>query len=79
MTVSEDDIDEMNDSYDFSTSMPNPYSARLRKDITLRMDFDVLEYFERQSSILGIPLESLLNLYLRDCATQERKPMFTWS
>lgn len=77
MTTIEDD--EMRGPYDFSKSEPNPYAARLRKDVTLRMDFDVLEYFDRQSKVLGIPLESLLNLYLRDCVTQERKPMFTWS
>ena len=57
----------MRDSYDFSESIPNPYAKRLKKQITIRIDEDTIAYFKDMAEEKGIPYQSLINLYLRDC------------
>ena len=51
----------------------NPYAAKLSKQITIRLDEDSIGYFKEISDQVGIPYQSLINLYLRDCAAQNRK------
>jgi len=65
----------MKDEYDFSKmkSRKNPYAAKLKKPVTIRLGEDVIDYFKNMSEESGIPYQSLINLYLRDCATQHRK------
>ncbi len=64
----------MKDEYDLSTmkSRRNPYAARLKKQITLRLDPDVIAYFKAMSSENDIPYQSLINLYLKDCMRNGR-------
>jgi uncharacterized protein (DUF4415 family) len=68
----------MRKEYDFSKSRKNPYSAKLKKQITLRLDEDAIEYFKAVSEEVGIPYQTLINLYLRDCAASNRKPNLEW-
>ena len=68
----------MRKEYDFSKSRKNPYSAKLKKQITLRLDEDAIEYFKLVSQEVGIPYQSLINLYLRDCAASHRKLNLEW-
>lgn len=68
----------MRKEYDFSKSKKNPYSAKLKKQITLRLDEDAIEYFKVVSQEVGIPYQSLINLYLRDCAASHRKLNLEW-
>lgn len=68
----------MRKEYDFSTARKNPYAARLKKQITIRLDQDAIDYFKAVSSEVGIPYQSLINLYLRDCVTARRRPRFNW-
>lgn len=68
----------MQDEYDFSESSPNPFAKRLKKQITIRLDQDVIEYFKALSENNGIPYQNLINLYLKDCAVNERKPTLEW-
>ena len=68
----------MRKEYDFSKSKRNPYSAKLKKQITLRLDEDAIEYFKVVSQEVGIPYQSLINLYLRDCAASHRKLNLEW-
>lgn len=63
----------MRDSYDFSNSVPNPYAKRLKKQITIRLDQETISYFKRMAEEKGIPYQSLINLYLRDCASTQRE------
>lgn len=65
----------MKDEYDFSKmeSRKNPYAAKLKKPVTIRLGEDVIDYFKNMSEESGIPYQSLINLYLRDCATHHRK------
>ncbi len=70
----------MKDEYDLSKmkSRPNPYAKRLKKQITLRISEDVIEYFKKEAAETGVPYQSLINLYLRDCVASERKLRLQW-
>jgi predicted DNA binding CopG/RHH family protein len=60
-------------------SRKNPYAKRLKVQITLRLDPEVIAYFKKMSSRQGIPYQSLINLYLQDCASAGRKLDLNWS
>ena len=64
--------------YDFIKARKNPYAAKLTKKITIRLDEDSIGFFKEISQQLGIPYQSLINLYLRDCATHNRKLELKW-
>ena len=68
----------MRKEYDFSKSKKNPYAAQLKKQITIRLDEDSISYFKAVSEEVGIPYQSLINLYLRDCAASHRKLFLNW-
>jgi uncharacterized protein (DUF4415 family) len=68
----------MRKEYDFSKARKNPYAAQLKKQITIRLDEDSIGYFKGTSEQVGIPYQSLINLYLRDCAAQHRKLDLSW-
>jgi predicted DNA binding CopG/RHH family protein len=68
----------MRNEYDFSDSKPNPYASALKKQITIRLDVPTIEYFKRLSSEVGIPYQSLINHYLRECAESAKKPRLEW-
>ncbi len=69
----------MRDNYDFSKSKRNPYAKRLKKQITIRIDEDTVAYFKEMAEEKGIPYQSLINLYLRDCAEAQRKLKIKWA
>ena len=68
----------MKESYDFSDSKSNPYIKDLKKSVTIRLGVDVVKYFKAMSKETGIPYQSLINLYLRDCAQHNRKLELNW-
>ena len=68
----------MRKEYDFSAARKNPYAARRKKQITIRLDEESIRYFKSISEDVGIPYQSLINLYLRDCAASQRKLNFNW-
>lgn len=68
----------MRKEYDFAKSRKNPYAAKLKKQITLRLDEQAIEYFKSISQDVGIPYQSLINLYLRECAASNRKLNLQW-
>ncbi len=68
----------MRNRYDFSKSRPNPYAKQLKKSVTMRLGVDVIEYFKAMAEETGIPYQSLINLYLRECAQQHRKLRTRW-
>ena len=71
----------MKAEYDLSKlkSRRNPYASKLKKSVTMRLSEDVIEYFKKMADETGVPYQSLINLYLRDCVTQHRKLDATWS
>ena len=68
----------MREEYDFSNGRKNPYAKRLKKQITINIDSDTIEYFKGQSEDNGIPYQTLINLYLSDCASQKKRLKTTW-
>ena len=68
----------MRKTYDFSIAKKNPYASQLKKQITIRLDEESITYFKDVSERVGIPYQSLINLYLRDCAASHRKLSLNW-
>lgn len=70
----------MRAEYDFAsmTGRKNPYARRLKKQVTIRLGEDVLAYFKSMADEQGIPYQSLINLYLRDCMAHGRKLTQKW-
>ena len=68
----------MRKEYDFTAARKNPYAAQLKKQIPIRLDEDSIVYFKGISADVGIPYQSLINLYLRDCVAQNRKLDLRW-
>lgn len=68
----------MRDEYDFSNGVKNPYAKKLKKQITINIDSDTIDYFKKQSELYGIPYQTLINLYLSDCVTQKKQLQTTW-
>jgi uncharacterized protein (DUF4415 family) len=68
----------MRKEYDFSAARKNPYASQLKKQITIRLDEEAIDYFKSISDEVGIPYQSLINLYLRDCAASRRKLNLNW-
>ncbi len=68
----------MRKEYDFSAARENPYAAQLKKQVTIRRDEESISYFKAISEDVGVPYQSLINLYLRDCAASHRKLNLNW-
>jgi predicted DNA binding CopG/RHH family protein len=64
--------------YDFSKARPNPYAKELKRPVTIRLDAPTIEYFKGLAAESGIPYQTLINLYLRDCAVSRRRPDLRW-
>jgi len=71
----------MKAEYDLSKmkSRKNPYAAKLKKSVTMRLSEDVIGYFKAMSEEAGVPYQSLINLYLRDCVAQHKKIDIAWN
>ena len=68
----------MRSEYDFSQSRKNPYANQLKRQITIRLDTTAVDYFKEMAAELGMPYQNLINLFLRDCAMQKRRPVIQW-
>ena len=71
----------MRKEYDFEKmkGRKNPYVKRLKKQVTIRMGVDIIEYFKKLAEETGIPYQNLINLYLRDCVQSNRKLSIKWA
>ncbi len=69
---------DIRSEYDFCKSKKNPYAKKLKKQITIRLDEDTIGYFKSLADEKGIPYQSLINLYLRDCAQSQRDLKLRW-
>jgi predicted DNA binding CopG/RHH family protein len=70
----------MKPEYDLSTmkSRKNPYASKLKKSVTMRLGEDVITYFKGMAEESGVPYQSLINLYLRDCVAKHKKIDINW-
>ena len=69
----------MRDEYDFSKGIKNPYTRGGKKQITINLDEGTIAYFKRLAEENGIPYQTLINLYLSDCAKKQLKPEMVWA
>ena len=69
----------MKKEYDFSGSVKNPYAAKLKKQVTIRLETETVEYFKELAKETGTPYQTLINSYLTDCAKRHIKPQFSWT
>ena len=71
----------MKKEYDLSKmkSRPNPYAKKLKKQMTIRLDPEIITYFKEMSNQTGIPYQNLINLYLMDCVKSKRKLKMKWA
>lgn len=69
----------MREEYDFSKARKNPYLQKEKKQITINLNTEVIDYFKRESESSGIPYQTLINLYLADCVANERKLQMSWA
>ena len=71
----------MRDEYDFlrMKGRRNPYARLLKKQVTIRLGVDVVDYFKKMSTETGIPYQRLINLYLQDCVERQRKLSLKWA
>lgn len=68
----------MRKSYDFTNAIKNPYAKRVKKQLTIRMDETTIAYFKKLSEDMNVPYQTLINLYLRDCAASRRRLSMKW-
>jgi len=68
----------MKAEYDFSKSRKNPYAKQLKRQVTIRLDTAAVDYFKGMAGELGMPYQNLINLFLRDCAVNKRRPTIQW-
>jgi len=71
----------MKKEYDLTKmrSRKNPYASKLKRQVTIRMGDDVVQYFKDMAEETGIPYQSLINLYLKDCVASQRKIDMSWN
>ena len=69
----------MMNEYDFSRAVKNPYAKKLKKQITINIDNTTVDYFKGLSETTGIPYQTLINLYLSDCAKNKKQPNIAWN
>lgn len=67
---------EMQEEYDFSNSRPNPYVEKMCKPVTLDLNLGTIEFLQNEAARTGIPFQTIISLYLNECAELERRPAF---
>ena len=74
-------MDEMREEYEIAALHPrkNPYAKKLKQQITINLNVDTVAYFKALSEQTGIPYQTLINLYLADCAEHKRQLRMSWS
>lgn len=70
------EIDEMPAEVDFSDSVPNPYIGKARRRITINIDGGTVDYFKNEARRTGVPYQTIMNLYLSECAAQGKRLTF---
>jgi uncharacterized protein (DUF4415 family) len=68
----------MRKEYDFSKAKTNPYAKKLRRQISIRIDIDTIDFFKKQAQETGITYQNLMNLYLSNCASDKKTVNITW-
>ena len=70
--------DYLEKEFDFSKAKKNPYAKMLKQQVTMNVSSMAIDYFKKEAERTGIPYQTLINLYLTDCAVSKRKLKTTW-
>ena len=68
----------MRKSYDFAKAVKNPYAKRVKKQVTIRIDETTITYFKKLAEEMNVPYQTLINLYLKDCAASRKRLALKW-
>ena len=68
----------MREEYDFTNARKNPYVNKDKQQVTITLDNDVILYFKETATESGIPYQTLINMYLSECANKNLKPTISW-
>lgn len=68
----------MKKNYDFSKAVKNPYAKRLKRELTIKLDEETITYFQGMAEDLAIPYQTLMNMYLRECADSGKRLRLHW-
>ena len=68
----------MKDEYDFSQAVKNPYAKKVKQQVTINLESDVVNFFKQMAGSSGIPYQTLINLYLADCMKNNRRLHLSW-
>lgn len=68
----------MRDHYDFTNAKRNPFAKQLKQQVTINLANTVVDYFKQQSEEVGIPYQTLINLYLLKCVNEKLKLNVDW-
>ena len=71
-------VNDMREEYDFSNARKNPYADRVKQQITINLNQTTIQYFKDLAEKTGLPYQTLINLYLTDCAEKKRQPEVSW-
>jgi predicted DNA binding CopG/RHH family protein len=67
----------MRKQYDFSRSKKNPYAKHLKQQVTILLDKEAVAYFKQMAADTGVPYQVLINLYLKECARDQKRLSFS--
>ncbi len=70
--------DFLEKEFDFNKAVKNPYVKALKKPITINLEESIVDYFKKESDAVGVPYQTLINMYLKDCMINERHLNMTW-
>ena len=76
--TTKDKVRKMKNEYDFSNAKKNPYASRMKQQITINLNQSTISYFKDLAEKTGLPYQTLINLYLTDCADKKRQPEISW-
>ena len=79
ITTGWNEVSKMRDEYDFTEAKRNPYAKKLKKQITINIDTETVDYFKSMAASTGITYQTLITPYLTDCATNKRQPAISWN
>ena len=70
----------MRDNYDIDKLNPrkNPYSDKLKRQVTINLKSTTVDYFKKLAEETGIPYQNLIDMYLDDCVKKGIKPDINW-
>ena len=70
----------MREEYDIANLNPrkNPYAKKLKQQVTINLETEVVNFFKEMAFNAGIPYQTLINLYLSDCMKNKRTLHLSW-